>query len=126
MTRGRRLNRLPRPTLARWRRRAPQFQEPFPKPQPRVAVVKAAEVVAVAAAVAPTSSTRLPNVPPFRFYWNAPFEISPHNPAKIYMAAQYFFKSNNRGDSWWMNSTDLTKNVDRWAAERAHYGRCGR
>ena len=22
-----------------------------------------------------------PNVAPFRFYWNAPFEISPHNPA---------------------------------------------
>src|SRR5208283_2901301 len=38
-----------------------------------------------------------------RFYWNAPFEISAHNPAKVYMAAQYFFKSNNRGDTWWMN-----------------------
>ena len=27
-----------------------------------------------------------PNVDPFRFYWNAPFEISPHNPAVVYMA----------------------------------------
>jgi photosystem II stability/assembly factor-like uncharacterized protein len=52
---------------------------------------------------------------PFRFYWNAPFEISPHNPAVVYMAAQYFFKSTNRGDTWWMNPADLSKNVDRWA-----------
>jgi len=51
----------------------------------------------------------------FRFYWNAPFEISPHNPEVVYMAAQFFFKSNNRGDTWWMNPTDLSKNVDRWA-----------
>ncbi len=56
-----------------------------------------------------------PNVDEFRFYWNAPFEISPHNPAVVYMAAQYFFKSANRGDTWWMNPTDLTKHVDRWS-----------
>ncbi len=54
---------------------------------------------------------------PFRFYWNAPFEISPHNPAVLYMAAQYFFKSNNRGDTWTMNTTDLTKHVNRWNSE---------
>ncbi|MBS1857080.1 MAG: hypothetical protein JST11_17045, partial [Acidobacteria bacterium] len=57
------------------------------------------------------------NLDPLRFYWNAPFEISPHNPAVVYMAAQYFFKSNNRGDTWWMNPTDLSKNVNRWSAE---------
>jgi photosystem II stability/assembly factor-like uncharacterized protein len=58
-----------------------------------------------------------PNVEAFRFYWNAPIEISPHNPAVIYMAGQYFFKSTNRGDTWWMNKTDLTKNINRWAPE---------
>jgi photosystem II stability/assembly factor-like uncharacterized protein len=58
-----------------------------------------------------------PKVDPLRFYWNAPFEISPHDPAKIYMASQYFFKSTNRGDSWRMNSKDLTKNVPRWSPE---------
>jgi photosystem II stability/assembly factor-like uncharacterized protein len=57
------------------------------------------------------------NLDPFRFYWNAPFEISPHNPAVVYMAAQYFFKSINRGDSWTMNPLDLTKKVPRWSAE---------
>jgi photosystem II stability/assembly factor-like uncharacterized protein len=58
-----------------------------------------------------------PNPEPFRFYWNAPFEISPHNPTVVYMASQYFFKSANRGDSWWMNTTDLSKNVNRWSPE---------
>ena len=54
---------------------------------------------------------------PLRFYWNAPFEMSPHNPAVLYMAAQYFFKSTNRGDTWRMNPTDLTKHAPRWSAE---------
>jgi photosystem II stability/assembly factor-like uncharacterized protein len=57
------------------------------------------------------------NVEAFRFYWNAPIEISPHNPAVIYMAAQYFFKSTNRGDTWRMNPKDLSKNINRWAPE---------
>ena len=56
-----------------------------------------------------------PKADEFRFNWNAPLELSPHNPATIYYAAQYFFKSTNRGDTWWMNPTDLTKNVDRFA-----------
>jgi hypothetical protein len=38
------------------------------------------------------------------------------------MAAQYFFKSTNRGDTWWMNPKDLTKNVNRWAPEQAIMG----
>ena len=56
-------------------------------------------------------------VDPFRFYWNAPFEISPHDPSVVYMAAQYFFKSINRGDTWRMTTKDLTKNVPRWSPE---------
>ena len=62
------------------------------------------------------------NVEAFRFYWNAPIEISPHNPAVIYMAGQYFFKSTDRGDTWWMNPQDLSKNVNRWAPEMAIMG----
>ncbi len=65
------------------------------------------------------------NVDPFRFYWNAPIEISPHNPATIYMAAQFFFKSKDRGDTWTMNSKDLTKNINRWAPEMAIMGISG-
>jgi photosystem II stability/assembly factor-like uncharacterized protein len=58
-----------------------------------------------------------PDIEPFRLYWNAPFEISPHNPSVVYMASQYFFKSTNRGDTWRMNTKDLTKNVNRWSPE---------
>ncbi|MEX2272073.1 MAG: hypothetical protein WD690_11400 [Vicinamibacterales bacterium] len=51
----------------------------------------------------------------FRFNWNAPIEMSPHDPNTIYYGAQYFFKSTNRGDTWWMNPKDLTNKVDRFA-----------
>jgi len=51
----------------------------------------------------------------FRFNWNAPIEMSPHDPWTIYYGAQYFFKSTTRGDTWWMNATDFTKNVNRFA-----------
>jgi photosystem II stability/assembly factor-like uncharacterized protein len=74
----------------------------------------------------PPNVTNAPaDVEALRFYWNAPIEISPHNPAVIYMAAQYLFKSTNRGDSWWMNKTDLSKNVNRWAPEQAIMGVSG-
>src|SRR6185437_2953840 len=68
-----------------------------------------------------------PSDPPdeLRFYWNAPFEISPFNPAKIYMAAQYFFKSTDRGDTWTMNPEDLSKHVNRWAPEMSIMGVAG-
>jgi photosystem II stability/assembly factor-like uncharacterized protein len=73
----------------------------------------------------PNVTNPAPNADPLRFYWNAPFEISPHNPQVVYMASQYFFKSTNRGDSWWMNATDLTKNVNRWSPEMAIMGVAG-
>ena len=75
---------------------------------------------------APNVINAPPNVDTLRFYWNAPFEISPHNPAVVYMAGQYFFKSNNRGDTWWMNPTDLSKNINRWAPELSIMGVIGR
>jgi photosystem II stability/assembly factor-like uncharacterized protein len=56
-----------------------------------------------------------PQPPVFRFYWNTPIELSPHNPSIVYTGAQFFFKSSTRGDTWWMNPTDLTNNVDRFA-----------
>jgi photosystem II stability/assembly factor-like uncharacterized protein len=48
----------------------------------------------------------------FRFDWNAPILISPHNARTIYLAGNRLFISNNRGDDWeW--TPDLTKNQDR-------------
>jgi photosystem II stability/assembly factor-like uncharacterized protein len=65
------------------------------------------------------------NLEALRFYWNAPMEISPHNPSVIYMAGQFFFKSNNRGDTWMMNPKDLTKNINRWSPEMPIMGVAG-
>jgi photosystem II stability/assembly factor-like uncharacterized protein len=58
----------------------------------------------------------------FRFYWNTPFEISPFDPATVYISGQYFFKSTNRGDTWTMNPNDLTKNFDRFAPSSSIMG----
>ena len=51
--------------------------------------------------------------PPYRFYWNAPIIASAHDPKTLYFAAQYLFKSTDRGDSWTTVSPDLTTGVDR-------------
>lgn len=48
----------------------------------------------------------------FRFYWNTPLVISPHNPRIIYVGGERFFKSFDRGDTW-TASADLTKHIDR-------------
>jgi photosystem II stability/assembly factor-like uncharacterized protein len=48
----------------------------------------------------------------YRFYWNMPIHISPHNPHTIYIGGNRFFKSVNRGDTW-TASPDLTRQIDR-------------
>ena len=48
----------------------------------------------------------------FRFYWNTPFLLSPHNPSTIYLGGDRVFKSMDRGNTWVM-SPDLTKNIGR-------------
>lgn len=50
---------------------------------------------------------------PYRFNWDAPVIISPHSPTRLYFAAQYVFRSNDRGDSWTRISPDLTRNIFR-------------
>jgi photosystem II stability/assembly factor-like uncharacterized protein len=57
----------------------------------------------------------VPPPPPntfFRFYWNTPFILSPHNPSEIYLGGERVFKSMDRGNTWMM-SPDLTKNIGR-------------
>lgn len=49
----------------------------------------------------------------YRFYWNTPVQLSPHNPRVVYTAAQKVFRSMDRGDTWTIISPDLTKQVDR-------------
>lgn len=48
----------------------------------------------------------------YRFNWNTPFMLSPHNPSIVWLGGNRLFKSYNRGDTW-IASPDLTKNIDR-------------
>src|SRR4051812_19970103 len=57
----------------------------------------------------------VPTPPPgtfYRFYWNTPFILSPHNPRTLYLGADRLFRSYDRGDTW-VASPDLTKNIGR-------------
>ena len=62
-----------------------------------------------------------PNVQPtppagtqFRFFWNTPILLSPHNPRMLYVGGNRLFRSVDRGDTWTMTE-DLTKNIDRFS-----------
>lgn len=50
---------------------------------------------------------------PYRWNWDTPMLISPHNPATIFVCANRVFKSTDRGHSWKVISGDLTTNTDR-------------
>ena len=46
----------------------------------------------------------------YRFNWDAPIHISPHDPETVYVGGNVIFKSQNRGKSWEVISPDLTTN----------------
>jgi photosystem II stability/assembly factor-like uncharacterized protein len=45
-----------------------------------------------------------------RFNWNTPLALSPHDPATLYIGAQFLFRSRDHGQSWDRISPDLTTN----------------
>lgn len=47
---------------------------------------------------------------PYRFIWEAPIYISPHNSSTIYVGAQVLLRSTDRGDHWTEISPDLSTN----------------
>ena len=49
----------------------------------------------------------------FRWNWDSPLVISPHNSDRLYFAANFLFQSDDNGDSWKKISPDLTRNEDR-------------
>ena len=53
---------------------------------------------------------QLTGEPKLRFNWNTPIYISPTNPNTLYMAAQYLYRSRNKGVKWERISPDLTTN----------------
>ncbi|MBD3233528.1 MAG: glycosyl hydrolase [candidate division Zixibacteria bacterium] len=44
----------------------------------------------------------------YRFNWNTPIALSPNNPNKLYIGAQYLLCSYDKGESWIQLSGDLT------------------
>ncbi len=49
----------------------------------------------------------------YRWNWDTPLLISPHNAATLYFAANKVFKSTNYGNSWEVISEDLSRQLDR-------------
>ncbi|MDG1337577.1 MAG: glycosyl hydrolase [Flavobacteriaceae bacterium] len=45
---------------------------------------------------------------PYRFNWQTPILLSPHNQDIVYFGTNHFHKSNDKGDSWQLTSKDLT------------------
>ncbi|MFO0926938.1 MAG: hypothetical protein U0736_07825 [Gemmataceae bacterium] len=48
------------------------------------------------------------NSPPFRFNWNAPLVLSPHDGRTLYFGGSLVFRSTDRGGTWSRISPDLT------------------
>jgi photosystem II stability/assembly factor-like uncharacterized protein len=51
--------------------------------------------------------------PPYRWNWDTPIQLSPHDPAVLFVAANKVLRSDDRGQSFRAISPDLTSNVDR-------------
>ncbi len=49
----------------------------------------------------------------YRFQWNAPIRISPHNPDVVYATSQHVHRTTNDGVDWEVISPDLTRNDKR-------------
>ena len=47
----------------------------------------------------------------YRFNWNFPLMISPHDPDTLYAAANVLFKTTDEGRTWQTISPDLTRNI---------------
>ena len=63
----------------------------------------------------PTAGNIVPAPAPgttYRFYWNTPFILSPHNPRTIYLGGDRLFRSVRQRHTW-MASPDLTRNIGR-------------
>ncbi|MCC3859949.1 VPS10 domain-containing protein [Pseudemcibacter aquimaris] len=68
-------------------------------------------------------------LPPFKWHWNAPILISPHDGKRLYFAGNYLFVSDDYGSTWKRISDDLSRGIDRntlpimdrvWGPEALH------
>jgi photosystem II stability/assembly factor-like uncharacterized protein len=49
----------------------------------------------------------------YKWNWNSPLLISPHDHRRLYYAAERLFRSDDRGESWVAVSGDLSRQIDR-------------
>jgi photosystem II stability/assembly factor-like uncharacterized protein len=54
---------------------------------------------------------------PYRWNWDTPLILSPHDPATVFVAANHVLRSTDRGHSWAVASPDLTSAIDRETLE---------
>jgi len=52
----------------------------------------------------------------YKWNWNTPFILSPHNNKRLYIVANKVFKSDDRGNSWQVISDDISRKLprDKW------------
>ena len=55
-----------------------------------------------------------PDEESFRFNWDSPILISPHDSKRLYFGSQFLHRSENRGDSWTKVSPDLSRGQNRY------------
>ena len=58
-----------------------------------------------------------PGDEPYVFNWDTPLILSPHSHTRLYIAGNFLFRSDDRGDSWQIVSGNLTRGIDRNALE---------
>jgi photosystem II stability/assembly factor-like uncharacterized protein len=75
---------------------------------------------ALAAQTPPFAAAGASNIVPeppagmtFRFFWNTPTVLSPHNPSTVFIGGNRLFKSVNRGEAFMM-TPDLTRGLSRF------------
>jgi photosystem II stability/assembly factor-like uncharacterized protein len=56
----------------------------------------------------------------YRFNWNSPLLLSPHDSKTLYYGGNHVFKSTDRGDTWAKISPDLTRGQPGRAADFGH------
>lgn len=60
--------------------------------------------------------------PEYRFNWNAPVAVSPHQAGVLYLGAQKLLRSRDHGESWQEISPDLTTNRPEWQKQKESGG----
>ncbi|HVT38021.1 MAG TPA: hypothetical protein VHE78_03185 [Gemmatimonadaceae bacterium] len=99
--------------------RKPGWQERYKYWEDSIAVVRGdpliPETKAIIARLAPLRAAQHQDSVDLalRFNWNAPFFLSPHNPAVVYFAGNRVLKSTRRGEDFNLISPDLSRKL--WA-----------